>query len=263
MQPHPIRVPGAAPFRLYTHQREDAYISRELETLGVWEPYESQLVLERLRPGSVFLDLGANIGYYTVLASQAVGSAGRVIAFEPEPGNFELLRRNAELNGLANATLVQAAASDQEGWTELYLSDTNQGDHRLYRNDGREKAVRVATHALDRWFATQDPRVDLVKMDTQGFETQILRGMRGLLEANAGHLHMILEFWPFGLRGAGSDAADLIGLLEPYPFRVRKIDEFGRKLVPVTWADMRRQAVEDYHPSTGFFTNLLLSPAGD
>lgn len=261
MQPSPIHVPGAPPFRLYTHQREDAYISRELETLGVWEPFESGLVLERLRPGAVFLDLGANIGYYTVLASQAVGAAGEVIAFEPEPGNFELLRRNVELNGVANATLVEAAAGDRTGWTELYLSEANQGDHRLYRNDGREKCVRVAMHALDEWFARRNPHVDLVKMDTQGFEAGIVRGMRRLIEANAAHLHVILEFWPFGLEGAGSSAAALVDLLEPLGFRVRKIDEFGRRLEEVTWADMRRQAVEQYHPSTGFFTNLLLSPA--
>ena len=261
MQPYPIRVGDAPPFQLYTQQREDAYISRELETLGVWEPFESGLVLERLRPGAVFLDLGANIGYYTVLASRACGPAGSVIAFEPEPGNYELLERNIALNGLSNVTAVQAAASDRSGTTQLFLSDDNQGDHRLYRNDGRERSVDVPMVALDEWFANRSPRLDVVKMDTQGFEAQIVRGMHGLIEANRAHLHVIVEFWPFGLQGAGSDAESLIALLERWPFTVRKIDEFGRKLEATTWEQLRREAAGQYHPSTGFFTNLLLSPA--
>jgi len=247
-------------FPLVAHRRTDHFISRELVDRGIWEPYETEVLLSLLREGSVFLDLGANIGYYTVLASKRCGAQGRVHAFEPEPVNFALLERNVGLNGCENVKLVHAAASDVDGQAELYLSDFNQGDHRLYPSETGREHVGVRTVSIDSYFSGSPAAVDLVKMDTQGCEARIVAGMSGLLAANRGRLAMIVEFWPFGLEGAGDDAASLIRRLEPFGFRVRQIDEIDRSLRETSWPELLRRAATDLHPSTHGFVNLLLTP---
>ncbi len=78
----------------------------ELATREIYEPLETQLLLKRLKPGQTFVDIGANIGYYTLLAARQVGPAGRVYAFEPDEENFKLLQKNTEINGYSNVTSV-------------------------------------------------------------------------------------------------------------------------------------------------------------
>lgn len=258
--PVPVRVPGLAPFELFLHEREDRFISAEIRRDAIWEPTETAAVLGLLPPGGVFLDLGANIGYYSVVAALAMGPQARVHAFEPEPGNFQLLERNVRHNRLGNVECVEAAAGRATGTRELFLSDFNQGDHRLYPNEGRAGGVPVREVALDDFFRGRGPRLDFVKMDTQGSELRILEGMRGLLEANRGRVSLVLEFWPFGLAGAGDTPERLADLLAPFAFRVRKIEEHTRSITPTTWARLLEEARTIYHPDGQGFTNLLLTP---
>src|SRR5207253_6545315 len=106
---------------------------------GVWEPLETYLVERRVREGDVVLDIGANIGYYTLVFAELVGDSGRVFAFEPEPANFALLSENTGLNGRANVTLVNAAVADAGGRLPLYLAGENKGDHRLFDSPGESR----------------------------------------------------------------------------------------------------------------------------
>ncbi len=252
-----VRVPGSPTFRLRLHEKEDRYISQELRQNAIWEPLESSLVLDHLAPDAVFLDLGANIGYYTVLAAPACCT---VVAFEPEPGNFALLQHNLAINGITNAEPVRAAAGRASGEASLFLSDVNQGDHRLYRNEERAEAVTVRTFALDDWFRNRDPRIDLVKMDTQGSEVGILEGMSALLGENQRRMSLILEYWPFGLRGAGDSAERLVEILAAYDFAASTIDEWTRLVRPVSWQQLLDDARGRLHPDTQHFTNLLVRP---
>jgi FkbM family methyltransferase len=257
---HPVHLAGLPSFRLHTHERRDMYISRQIEREGVWEPFESSIVMQCLKPADVFIDLGANIGYYTVLASLACGTNGQVFAFEPEPENFRLLEMNVALNALENVKLVNSAVSDTTGFADLFLSSENQGDHRLYDNEARASRVKVRTLALDDWFRDRDTRVNLVKMDTQGSEAQIIRGMSRIIEANQHQIHMIVEFWPFGLRGAGNSAFALAKALQRFDFTVAKIDEETCRVIPTTWPQLLADAEGIYSPDMQRFTNLLLSP---
>lgn len=256
--PAPLRVPGLPAFELFLHQREDRYISNDIRRDAVWEPLETAEVLKLVKPGGVFLDLGANIGYYSVVAALA---GARVVALEPEPGNFELLRRNVAHNRLAHVECVEAAAGPHSGSTELFLSDFNQGDHRLYANEGRATAIPVRQVKLDDFFRERESRIDVVKMDTQGSEVRILEGMPGLLEANRGRMSLILEFWPFGLQGAGDSAERMVELLAPLDLRVRKIEEHLGLVSDTTWDRLLEEARTTYHPQTQGFINLLLTPA--
>ncbi|MDX3388383.1 FkbM family methyltransferase, partial [Streptomyces niveiscabiei] len=98
-------------------------IQRYLYLFGAWEPHLTSFVSRRLRPGDTFIDVGANIGYYTVLASQLVGSTGRVVAVEPSPDFHEALAGNVRLNGCANVRTVNTAVSDTPGRLTFYLED--------------------------------------------------------------------------------------------------------------------------------------------
>jgi len=110
----------------------DRMISATLQRDHIWEAYETQLTLRHLQRGDVYVDVGANIGYYTLVAAQRVGVTGKVIAYEPDPDNFALLKANVERNNLSNVTLFPFALHDTGGEGQLFLSGDNFGDHRIY-----------------------------------------------------------------------------------------------------------------------------------
>src|SRR5262249_46293166 len=144
--------------------------------------------------------------------ARRVGPRGRVFAFEPDPANFALLRRNVEMNGYRNVVLSPLAVSDRCGPSRLFLSDSNTGDHRVYDPADGRPSVGVETVTLDRYFDGYDGPVDLVKMDIQGAEYGALVGMRGLLARQA-RVKLATEYWPHALRKGGGDAARYLGLL--------------------------------------------------
>lgn len=153
---------------------------------------ERRFVRSRVRPGMTCVDVGANVGVYTQLLAHLVGPQGRVLAFEPSPSNFALLARRQL--GL-NVEIVQAAVGAFSGTTTLHLSSTLNVDHRTYATDDVRTGVQVPLVRLDD--AVQGAEVDFVKMDVQGYELHVLRGMTAILHGQR-RLSMILEFWPWG-----------------------------------------------------------------
>src|SRR4030042_2427827 len=104
--------------------------SLRLRTRKAYEPWETSIVKRELKPGHVFVDVGAHIGYYTVLASGLVGPGGHVHAFEPAPENYAVLLKNVA--SLINVTSYRMAASLRAGQADFYLSPINSGDNRLF-----------------------------------------------------------------------------------------------------------------------------------
>lgn len=136
--------------------------------LGTTEPDEQAWLAARLCPGDVFYDVGANIGFHTVIAARLVGNAGTVVAFEPLPENAAQLRRNVELNSFANVEVVEAALSDGTGFANLSGSG-----HRTRRTLTKLGGVEVRTFRLDDW---EGPPPDLLKIDVEGAELVVLEG---------------------------------------------------------------------------------------
>jgi FkbM family methyltransferase len=219
---------------------------------GYFEPVETEVLLHEIEPGDVVLDVGANIGYYTLLFARRVGRAGKVFAFEPDPDNFRLLTRNVQANGYDNVVLVPRAVTDRSGTARLYLCADNKGDHRLYDSGDSRPSVVVSTVALDDYFAGYKGPIDFIKMDTQGSEAAALRGMRRLLERRPG-VTLVTEFWPIGLRRNGEDAAAYLEALHRHGFDLLEIDEDTRAVVPAAIPDLLRRFV----PEEENFTNLL------
>ena len=232
------------------HPSRDRFITPSLVHAGCFEPFLTELVANELRPGDTVLDLGAHIGYYTLLFARLVGPGGRVVALEPDPDNFALLERNVALNGYRNISAYNLAAAEGPGRRALYKSADNAGDHRLHAAEAGRSAVPVDAVAVDDLFRDRG-NIGFVKMDVQGSEGSALEGMAGLL-ARSPRVKMMLEFWPFGLARAGYGALRLLDRLRALGFRVYEADEADgsvRKTDP-------RRLLERYPETRDVFTNL-------
>jgi len=226
--------------RLWLDPRDQG-IASFLLTRGCYEPFEVSIVQRLLRPGACFVDIGANIGLYSVIAAQAVGATGRVHAFEPGPRNFELLQRNIALNNFKDRVTAQEwAIGAESGSCKLYLCEDNLGDHRIVTesNDGRT-AIDVPLRTLDEAI---DPKVsvDLIKVDIQGAELLALLGMQRLLSDNF-DLAIVAEFWPDGIRRSGHDPLELVNHLYERRFVAYLIDEQRQRLSNLSQDELRRR----------------------
>lgn len=166
---------------------------------GLHEFEEMSFALHVLRPCDLFVDVGANVGSYTVLTSGAAGC--QTIAFEPGPAAFHWLLRNIDLNGLADLTVaLNAAAGSQEGSVRL-TSSLDTGNRVMDPEEDISDSIEVAVHALDD-VVSDTPRI--LKIDTEGFEGEVLAGARGLL-ARDEPMALIIEMNGSGERFGFSD----------------------------------------------------------
>lgn len=178
-----------------------------------------------IKPGMNVLNLGANMGYFTLLASRLVGEQGRVFAFEPAPDNFALLTKNITLNRCNNVIPVQKAVSDKSGQAKLFLRES--GTHSIYDfRDGREEFITVETVALDEFFEEKDLPIGFIKMDIEGAETAALNGMANLIKKNR-NLKIITEVHADFLKKAGSSLEEFTNKLMEYGFKLYDVNEKG------------------------------------
>lgn len=179
-------------------------------------------LLERfVQPGMVGVDVGANVGCYTLVLASLVGKTGKVIAFEPAPENVALLRDNVQRNRLRNVQIEAQALSDRKGTALLELSPAS-GEHRLVSSVHGSRTIKVPVTTLDDALESLGYRVDVVKVDVQGAEFAVLRGMSRTLEANS-HLALLVEFDPKGLRAFGESPTAFAEALERWGFRLHHV----------------------------------------
>jgi FkbM family methyltransferase len=224
----------------------DAGVSFPLLRRGVYEKTETALFKKCISRGMRVLDVGANIGYYTLIAARLVGGNGNVFAFEPEGENFALLKKNVEANGYTNTTLVQKALSDRTAGTEMFLSPANKGDHRIYRTGEGRPSIEIDAVRLDDFFSNPDETFDFIKMDIQGAEPAALRGMTRLLGRN-GKLTLVTEFWPSGIRLSGSSPRSFLQELAGHGFHVFVIDEKENRLLSASADGIIRMCPGEKH----------------
>jgi FkbM family methyltransferase len=192
-------------------------IQRFVYYWGLWSPNECWLLRELLRPGDVFVDAGANFGYFTILASRLVGPTGQVIAFEPTPSTVRRLKRNLELNGASNVTLHECAITETPGTVRISaISALNSGANTILQMEqARESWDVPAVRLEDVIRAGQAIRV--MKVDVEGAEVLLVRGFREHLEAGLVSF-VICEVHDSLLRRQGSSAAEFFELMKSFGY---------------------------------------------
>jgi len=170
--------------RIYLHL--DDWIPIQLFWMGVYfvERKQTEHFKKLIKPGDIVIDVGAHIGYYTLIAAARVGKSGHVYAFEPTSNTFKILQKNIQMNNFTNVSLYNLAISDKEGYVELYLSDTiNTGATSITVSEffsGKIEKAKCIT--IDSFLKKENiKKVDLIKIDVEGAEPKVLRGMKELL----------------------------------------------------------------------------------
>jgi FkbM family methyltransferase len=259
-----LDIPGLMPgLKMRVHGADDQMISAKLRAEHCWEAYETQLTLRHLQPGDVYVDVGANIGYYTLVAAQRVGSQGKVIAYEPDPKNFALLQANVELNHLSQVQVFPYALYDKNSEGKLFLSDDNFGDHRLYDASTSRDSRNITLVHGGEYLSQQTERIDFLKIDTQGAEFFVVNGLQSLIMENRNHLRLVLEFCPYGIRHSGADGYALVQLLDALDMQLHIVDHQQTCLIPAQTHHLHEWVIRMAdEPHNEGFVNLLLTPRG-
>lgn len=233
----------SAGFRIAGDTRD--FVQRFIFLFGTWEPNLSGWLRDSLRPGDVFVDVGANIGFFSLLAAQAVGKAGRVVAVEASPGIFAILQGNLALNRADNVRAVNNAASDLPGRLRLFRAPaSNLGASSTIRADGfldeGEVEARPLHELLDR---DEGGRARVVKIDVEGAEAAVIKGLLPLLCRSRRDLELVVEVGggPPGSPSAAESAAAIALMLGPEGFHAYQLEN-------------------DYHPESYPRTGELRRP---
>ena len=194
---------------------------------GVYEKAETLFFQSTCCDGMTFLDVGANLGYYTALAARAVGPNGRVLAVEPDPDSFGYLEQTIAANAIGNVKAFPVAASDAHAMLPLYISTDNRGDNRLYASDEERPQVEVEARPLDALLRENKiETVDLIKIDVQGYEPKVIAGLRETIIASP-NLTLLTEFWPQGMTEAGGDAYEFLQTLRELGLTLHELKPDG------------------------------------
>ncbi len=198
---------------------------------GVWEPDVTEWFKSTLKPGMTFVDVGANVGYFSVLAAFLVGRSGRIIAFEAMPATHQLLAQNVIVNWMESfATAENLALYSGSQRLKFYVRKYYHGNsslasvtHEVGRLYDDIEEIEVDAVSLDEYLCKSPARPDVIKVDVEGAELQVFRGARQTLAAN--HDVIVMCEWSQDqIRTANDDPAELVEELRGHGFRVYRID---------------------------------------
>jgi len=204
-----------------------------------WEELTTEMFKKVVKEGDVVVDLGANIGYFTLLAARLVGKKGKVYAFEPGPINYSLLLKNIELNGYDNIVAVQRAVSDVTGKVRFFLDKKDTGAHTMYQPCSKGDFIEVESVTLDEFFKDKKHLINVIKMDVEGAEMAAFSGMGRIIRENK-NLKMFVEFYFPGIRNSGNSPEEFARrLIEDYHFSILAIGEYtkDRKYLTINKVD--------------------------
>ena len=218
---------------------------------GLYERDVTRLFEAIVTAGMTVVDVGANVGYYTLIASRLAGPAGRVYAFEPDPRIYAYLVRNVESNGCSNVVAVNKAVSEMTG-SGTFIPDEHGAEGRLSASSANRTSIAVQTVNLDDYFAGEGwPSIAVIKMDIEGGERAALDGMRELCRRNP-EMQLIMEFNLGAIHRAGGTREELASLLQELGFSKGHIIE----------QDMKPFSVPHQFPKSHATYDLLLTGAG-
>ena len=174
-----LPLPPPLKSKIMVLQGEMSYGSPYIE-IYILDAYNIRL----LKEGMIVVDVGANIGVYTILAAEKVGKNGKVIAIEPEPKNYQQLLKNIKLNNFQNVIPINIALADHNGSEKLYISYCA-GLHSLIASENTISSIKVPLKTVDKLLEELNlKKIDIIKIDTEGSELPVLKGAEKTLKAN-------------------------------------------------------------------------------
>lgn len=218
---------------------KDRGISRELALYGVHEKASTEQIKKLLTPGMKIVEIGANIGYYVLIEAKLVGKKGYIYAFEPSPYNFNLLKRNINLNNYRNIEIHQKAIGSQNEKAKFYIANRSnlsgfikrENMKYMYKNDGSD-IIEVDVVKLDDFL--KEKKIDLIRMDIEGFEKEALNGMKVVLNSKNSPKYLFIEIHSKLLHKKNSSGKEIIRYLERFGYSVIKSFYGGRKDISST-----------------------------
>lgn len=189
--------------------------------LGFWT--------KNLKPGHKVLDIGANIGIFTLIMARLVKDSGQVISFEPGPMSFSLLQRNVLINNYKNVTLVNSAVADREGDSTLLICRTGETDNRLQETSGNidstdeRDAIPIHLVSIDSYLNNRFP-IDFIKLDVQGSEFLAIKGMEKTIK-NSPNIQIVMEYAPHALTNTGTSPKEFLKYLRSLGFDIYDVHE--------------------------------------
>lgn len=250
-----------SPIEVLSHKMYlDSKDSLNLSINGCYEEFETKLIMKEVKEGDYCLDIGANIGYYTLILAKLVGRQGKVFAFEPDPTNFKILKKNIKTNKYNNVVLINQAVSDITGNIKLYLNSTYGDDHRTYDSKDGRNFISIKSLKLDDYFINnrhksflqKAHKVDFIKMDIQGAEYSAIEGMSNLLKTNK-QIRLISEFWPIGLKRSGINPTDFLNSMLKLGFVIEEVNETEKIKCPTDISGL----LAKYTTENENYTNLF------
>ena len=185
------------------------------------DAFEIELLKKHIKQNDIVLDIGANIGFYATILSDIVGEKGLVHCFEPDSKNFEHLKKTTA--DFKNIKINNKAVGPKTEKLKIYTSKNLNVDHRTYKPEEYDKEIEIDAVSIDDHLAS-NPKVDIIKMDIQGFEMQAIQGMQTILDKNK-DIKLISEFWPYGLKKAGSSVTEYFNFLQSKGFTCYLLEE--------------------------------------
>mgnify|MGYP001562904716 CR=1 FL=1 len=212
--------------------KDDVAMSGYL-ALGSYEPETIRIFKESMKEGATVVDIGTNIGYYTIIAGKKVGPMGKVFGYEPNTDSFNLLQRNILINNFDNITPVNMALSNILGERVLYFGD-NKCTHSFADNRKTGKNEMVPTDTLDNSLKKYgSPKIDVIKMDIEGAEILALEGMTETIERSP-ELVIFTELYPKAIRRLGKSPIELLEKMRDLGFSISVIDEDRKDIVTLS-----------------------------
>lgn len=235
------RVLGA--FLMYVDAR-DLSLAPHLMMDGFWEMWVTQAIVDYVKPGMTCIDVGANVGYFTLLLGELVGDKGEVIGYEPMMELVALLKDSITVNGSV-AQVLPRAASDHSGFQKFYGVSGFAGSGSLNEFPGSRviataKQKEVCLSRIDDDFAGRIPTVHFVKIDVQGHEFQVLAGMKETIAQSPG-IAIAMEFTP----SEHENPAEAIDTIVRMGLRIQAIGTDGQ-VRPITLEDAARADTGDH-----------------
>jgi FkbM family methyltransferase len=213
------------------------------------DAFEIELLKKHIKPGDTVLDIGANIGFYATILSDIAGEKGKIHCFEPDATNFNHLKKTT--CNYKNIVINNKAVGPRTEKIRIYTSKELNVDHRTYKPEEYDQEIEIDAVSIDDYLKGE--KVQFIKMDIQGFEMEAMKGMKETLKNNP-DVKMISEFWPYGLKKAGSSLRDYFILLKELNFKVEILKDNTLEILKLeTVLEMESLPQENYF-------NILVTP---